>query len=1030
MNISSYERLVTSLINDIKRNRKITFLFGSAISVSKDGVGVPGVDATIEIIKEYLEEFGMLEDYKEIQEHTSGSKGYQEIFDYLLSVGEQSDLQAIMNRIMDKAKNKDEWQITKTIKDLTKLIKLKLFNISHIFTTNFDPLLEESLKKNDIIVNKIVLDCDSNISSFGSYNNDAVNIIHLHGFYSGDTMHTPNQLLATRTQLKESLKDILSESKLYIIGYGGWDDIFNLTLTEIVNAPKSKYEVRWAFFNENESEIRENNAKLISTLQPAILKGRFNIYKGVDCEVLFEDICNKINRIELFDSARPDHKEGEVRTKIIPLSDLYSPPSKKRNDFYIKPFPNPPDPSHETIRLSEQGDAFDILQKDGSLTLICGWGYGKLGFISSLFSDNLSGYTQLRTDLSTAENKEQIENKIREDVGVDFTMLAAGGIESSRLVIIFDNIIHTNNDVISYLNGIIDIIRDYGGIINGIFIVSKDCNLSNEKIRLKNLDIVDVKEYIRIIPESRNMSVSSLERLCHKSSGLPAKLDLIKNFLEFTSLEHVLEDAHGELDLMPNDSSDSIPKYLLDKISALSRAEKDENARLYELLKILSIIEYGEQARNIMRHYYSYRFTLSDFAILIDMDLIYPIDIEDFQGVKINRVNPLVKDYVISLMDPEELHSQRHNAMSLILGECWKQGRTDLVSTSKMVFNYMDFSPGNAHILLISELKHAMKLSQDTDTILKAMVAYCTLLKDKSRFKEVTAFAQEIINLNIAKNTIDALWINYFLAEGMRMLGQEDVAISILEPIFEDIERNKKLYNKDLYERTMHTLALSYSHSNNEKAYIFAKKLRAESPKKSYGRFLGEKIFTTKLPKEERIIRLKKIEKLARGSGVVNIANNISLELAGLLKDQEMEYVNKVISSEDSIYTKIRAMLIKFDGIIGSNSSISLNAKDRMSLLSAYSYLFMQRLDKLFNRCHEILWQVLENDNDVEQLYKLFMTSALVWRVNGNHSDELKYAKLIQSILELANGNDDTRIKSIQQRCLLIQKPKIPQLAS
>lgn len=211
MNISSYERLVTSLINDIKKKRKITFLFGSAISVSKDGSGVPGVNSIIEIIREYLEESEMLEDYCAVQKHLSGSEGYQEIFDYLLSVGEQSDLQTIMNRVMDRAKCGDEWQITKTIQDLTKLIKLGFFNISHIFTTNFDPLLEESLDKNDIHVNKIVLDCDSNIISFDSYNKSAINVIHLHGFYTGDTMHTPNQLLATRVQLKESLKEILSE---------------------------------------------------------------------------------------------------------------------------------------------------------------------------------------------------------------------------------------------------------------------------------------------------------------------------------------------------------------------------------------------------------------------------------------------------------------------------------------------------------------------------------------------------------------------------------------------------------------------------------------------------------------------------------------------------------------------------------------------------------------------------------------------------------------------------------------------------
>lgn len=72
-------------------------------------------------------------------------------------------------------------------------------------------------------------------------------------------MHTPDQLTTYREESIACIKKIIGRSKLYIIGYGGWDDIINQALTEIVNEKRSNYDVRWAYFSHDENKINENN---------------------------------------------------------------------------------------------------------------------------------------------------------------------------------------------------------------------------------------------------------------------------------------------------------------------------------------------------------------------------------------------------------------------------------------------------------------------------------------------------------------------------------------------------------------------------------------------------------------------------------------------------------------------------------------------------------------------------------------------------------------------------------------------------
>ncbi|MFE8101895.1 hypothetical protein RBA71_10395 [Brenneria goodwinii] len=103
-------------------------------------------------------------------------------------------------------------------------------------------------------------------------------------------MHTSNQLTALRPKIESSIKQVLSDSKLYVLGYAGWDDVFLQSLTSIVNDYDATYNIRWAFYESVAAQAKEDNKVLLHSVSDAIANGRFQGYCGVDCHRFFEDV--------------------------------------------------------------------------------------------------------------------------------------------------------------------------------------------------------------------------------------------------------------------------------------------------------------------------------------------------------------------------------------------------------------------------------------------------------------------------------------------------------------------------------------------------------------------------------------------------------------------------------------------------------------------------------------------------------------------------------------------------------------------
>lgn len=215
---------------------------------------------------------------------------YQKSFEYLLRVGDQEMVKEVLSIIMRKAKpNDNDWHVSKCINDLTKLICETNINVGIILTTNFDEVIEYSLHQagRDPIIKDLII--DQPIQGTQGYTDKEI-IVHLHGIWDRDTMHTSNQLTALRPKIESSIKQVLSDSKLYVLGYAGWDDVFLQALTSIVNDYDAKYNIRWAFYEPVPEKAESDNQALFKSVSDAIANGRFQGYCDVDCHKVFDDV--------------------------------------------------------------------------------------------------------------------------------------------------------------------------------------------------------------------------------------------------------------------------------------------------------------------------------------------------------------------------------------------------------------------------------------------------------------------------------------------------------------------------------------------------------------------------------------------------------------------------------------------------------------------------------------------------------------------------------------------------------------------
>jgi hypothetical protein len=198
----------------------------------------------------------------------------------------------------------DGWELPQGVEQLgaliqdglSRIVKSRLrpgpgdarFSRLHL-TTNFDPLLAVSIQRAGGMSDAAVLASDGPLP--GS-NPGVCKIVHLHGRWSeGDTLH--NDLDMPRPLLEASLRTLLQENTLAVIGYGGWDDVFMKTLRNVAQS-NAQLDILWTFYENDIAQIETTYEKQIHTLKQ-LVGPRIKFYRGVDTNRLFAKLRARVN---------------------------------------------------------------------------------------------------------------------------------------------------------------------------------------------------------------------------------------------------------------------------------------------------------------------------------------------------------------------------------------------------------------------------------------------------------------------------------------------------------------------------------------------------------------------------------------------------------------------------------------------------------------------------------------------------------------------------------------------------------------
>jgi hypothetical protein len=472
-----------------KRAQEVVFLVGAPLSapVGSGLPGVPGVDGVIELIRsEFSDSPGdllALDSYMD----SAGPRRYQAAFVFLQGRrGQHAANEIVQNavraaRISEGSPSGSLQRMLPMTDDTCRFLEADVHGWAlnpgtlsigrlaaayperfgkSILTTNFDPLLEVSIRRSGGSYFRTTLYADGN---FTQTDGMGCHVIHLHGYwYGADTLHTSQQLGHARPHLKDSLRAYLRNKLLVISGYGGWDDSFTAALMEVVSDDTAFPDILWAL-HTRPGHIEES---LLTRISPGIDRGRVTLYEGIDCNVFFPRLLACWLALEGASEPRPAPQSNPVQLDPVPtfLREPLS-SSQAHEENFVLEGDDQDRPPHVDICVGRDEELRRIRETNAKAIFVTGLGgQGKSTLAARYFEDcrKTSGRFSVYVWRDCKEESERFENQLcsvietmtkgqisreslaRRDIAsiVDILMRSIG---DQAVLFVFDNIDHYVN---------------------------------------------------------------------------------------------------------------------------------------------------------------------------------------------------------------------------------------------------------------------------------------------------------------------------------------------------------------------------------------------------------------------------------------------------------------------------------------------------------------------------------------------------------------------------------------------------------
>jgi hypothetical protein len=216
----------------------------------------------------------------------------------------------------------DSWNIPPGLESLGRVwVGLPPRLRGPIVTTNFDPLCEVAIQKAGGSVIPRVMDSDGSFMRDVRASANIWQVIHLHGYWrQSSTLSMTTQLTQDRPALEGSIRTLLNQYTLLVLGYGAWNDALSRQLVRIVRGHEARdLDILWCYYRKPEELDKECETNdVLGTLRQA--PGNVQFYTDIDVNDAIPALERKLAGLLTFSDSTRRKSGHETLVDWLPVS--------------------------------------------------------------------------------------------------------------------------------------------------------------------------------------------------------------------------------------------------------------------------------------------------------------------------------------------------------------------------------------------------------------------------------------------------------------------------------------------------------------------------------------------------------------------------------------------------------------------------------------------------------------------------------------------------------------------------------------
>lgn len=675
--------------------------------------------------------------------------------------------------------------------------------------------------------------------------------------------------------------------------------------------------------------------------------------------------------------------------------------------------------AHAVVRKSEQTFFLGVLKERRQAWLVTDWGLGGDEFIQCVQQQMLGRRGNIYfLDLHGYRTKEAVLQGLPEQIGCSFPRLFKGLADEGKAILVLDDLelypsINNGADgsFLLEIEALVQTILDFCPELS-VVVRSRvaPASTSMRTVELGPLDEADTALYVSAHQRGSEYLAThdSILRLHRHTDGIPSRIDSTLKDLQIVGLQELFEldsDVAGK----QVESRDASPA-LVRTIQDLANSKDETNLRSYELLKVLSMFPQGEQLVRVKRFFGSRGFYPNHASRLIELALVDAVSVNTLrsentlydQGRALMVRRP-VREYVVQSLSESEHRTLSSKALALYFGGDWEL--KGIKTPSDLTFKDSRCEAReivNACTMMLRATRAATDSGNLTEirSVLALVMSFAAQLRAGDHFRSIVNMYDDVLPLHERAATdldLDPARVQY--AQALRMIGEHSRSAALLRKCESTVK------TKELKQRVLSSLALISEKAGDNPAETLdlARRCVQVDPKTKLAlQAQGIILANDDAFDADRDNRLRLLQEEARKRKAYILLSNLALKRAEDTTNPErkkslLQEASKVAREKNDAYNLVRASILIAQ--VELNETGALTAQQMLDCTRAYEYLYNQRLDFLFRKCHEVLWQSFSATGDNDNLLNLFRHSSLVWRLRGHVDIERDYvARLLKRL--------------------------------